>query len=327
MNVLLTGATGFIGSYVLRLLLEKKIQVSLIVRNAAKLNRVRTKHLQVFRGSITDKSTVDTAVRGCDSIVHLAALVRSSSDYPSEFFDVNVTGTVNLLESAAQHRVKKFIFTSSLAAHEIKKRELIDEECILKAKNYFSDYAESKAIAEEEVIKHGEKGMAYIILYPQRLFGIGPLNDANGATKAISLYLRNRLPFLIEGGKQYSSWSFVEDVAGGIVSSLETNTANDEFILGGENKTLLDVFKLADQITGKKHLRLNVSKRLALSIAGLIEFQSKIFKNKPLINRKWLNYVVESYQHSSQKAIEKIGYKITPFERALSNTVNWLVNK
>lgn len=324
MSILLTGAGGFIGGYVLKFLLNAGYDTNILVRDRSKLSNTGNTKLKVFTGSITDIETVNESIKGCDIVIHLAALVRSSVQNPNDFFETNVQGTLNLLKASEKNRIKKFIFVSSLSAFDTIKQPIINEESLIKPKKYFSEYAESKAKAEELVLEYSKSGFSFIILYPTRVFGIGPLTDANGATKAISLYAKNKFPFVIDGGKQFSSWAFAEDVAMGIVNAVNNSVFNEKYILGGENKTLSDVYDLADRVSGKKHFRINLKNRVALSLASVIEFQSKLFNKKPLVTREWLRYVMESQKVSSEKAIAQLNYQITPIENALEKTIRWL---
>jgi nucleoside-diphosphate-sugar epimerase len=324
MKIMLTGGTGFIGSYVLKFLLEEGFKVNALVRDSSKLSSKNHSALKIFEGDLSNVNTVNNSLRGCDVVIHLAALVRTKADNPNEFFNTNFKGTENLLMAAKQNEVKKFVFTSSLSAHSIIPGSFVTEESLHKPEKYFSKYAETKGLAEELVVSYGKEGLPYIITYPQRMFGIGPLTDANGATKALQLYLKNKLPFLIDSGNQLASWSFVEDVARGIISSATRNILNEKYILGGENKTLHDVYKMADRISGKNHFKINLKSSTALSLASVIEKSAKVLGKNPLITREWLSYILDSQKVSSEKAVKELNYKITPIENAIENTVKWL---
>ncbi|MBE0572943.1 MAG: NAD-dependent epimerase/dehydratase family protein [Ignavibacteriaceae bacterium] len=324
MKIMLTGGTGFIGSYVLRFLLEDKHQVNVLVRNSIKLNIANHPSLKIFEGNLNNLNVINNSLSGCDVVIHLAARVSAATDNPEEYFSSNFVGTENLLMASKQNKVKKFVFTSSLSAHSIIPDSLVSEESLRKPEKYFSKYAETKGKAEDLVINYGNKGLPYIIIYPQRMFGIGPLNDANGATKALRLYLKNKLPFLIDSGNQFASWSFVDDVASGIVSAATKDIFNQRYILGGENETLANVYKMADEICSKTHLKIKLKRSTALSLISMIVFASKLLGKNPIITKEWLNYVLESQKISSEKAMRELNYKITPLNTALKKTVNWL---
>jgi farnesol dehydrogenase len=324
MKILLTGGSGFIGRYVLKYLLEADQNVNALVRDPSKLTISCHTNLNVIKGDLNDLGCVNDSIKECDIVIHLAALVSVYEEIPSAFYETNLRGTLNLLAAAKKNNVKKFIFCSSLAAHEFLDHRIITEKSITESLEYFSKYAETKARAEQLVIEYSKFGLPYIIIYPTRVFGIGPLADCNGATKAIDLYLKNKLPFLIDKGNQYSSWAFVEDVAKGITSAATSNIFNRRYILGGENRTLADVYNVADQISGKKHLRIFLSNKAALTLASVIEAMAKSMRKKPFITREWLSFVLESFKLSSGKATIDLHYKITPIETALHKTIVWL---
>ena len=326
MKIMLTGGTGFIGSYVLCFLLADGHRVNALVRDFSKLNLKSHSGLKIFEGDLDKINILDKAVSGCDIVIHLAALVRTNADNPEEFTNTNYMGTENLLKASKRNDIKKFIYTSSLSAHSIITRPFIDEGCLVKPEKYFSDYAKTKGIAEDLVINYGKNGHSYVILYPQRMFGVGPLTDANGATKALQLYIKNKLPFLIDSGNQFASWSFVEDVARGIISAASRNIFNQKYILGGENETLANVYKLADKISSEKHLKINLKSNSALFLASVIERIAKLRKKSPMITKEWLGYILDSQKVSSEKAIHELNYKITPLETALEKTIDWLIS-
>lgn len=324
MRIMLTGGTGFIGSYVLRFLLEEGHSVNALVRDSSKLALKDQSALKMFEGDIDNLNAVNNSLTGCDVVIHLAALVSTKADNPKDFFNTNFKGTENLLLASKQNDIKKFVFTSSLSAHSVIPSSYATEESLRKPEKYFSEYAETKGKAEELVVNFGKNGFPYVIIYPQRLFGIGPPTDANGATKALRLYMKNRLPFLINSGNQFASWAFVEDVARGIISAAIKNVYNQKYIIGGENKTLSDVYKMADKISGKDHLKINLKSSRALSLASVIEKSAKLLGKNPFITREWLNYILDSQKVSSQKAINELNYEITPLETALEKTIGWL---
>lgn len=324
MKIMLTGGTGFIGGYVLRFLLQDGYKVNALVRDSSTLKFKNHPAIKIFEGDLNNLSVINNSVSGCDVVIHLAALVRTVAGNPNEFFDTNCKGTENLLLASKQNNVKKFVFTSSLSAHSIVPSSLVTEESLSKPEKYFSEYAETKGLAEDLVIGYRKQGLPYVIIYPQRMFGIGPLTEANGATKALQLYLKNKLPFLINSGNQFASWSFVEDVARGIISSATRNVLNEKYILGGENKSLYDVYKMADRISRKAHLKINLGSNTALVLASAIETASKLLRKNPIITKEWLKYVLDSQKVSSEKAINELDYEITPIETALESTVKWL---
>lgn len=321
MNVLLTGGTGFIGGYVLRYLLDAGHHVKLLVRDSSQVVEGHHPRVSVFPGGLNDADARCRSMAGCDVVIHLAAVVAATARSESAFNDTNLQGTRDLLQDAQENGIRKFVFASSLSAHCIGPNLMADEESLRDRTEHFCEYSKTKGLAEKLVLA---SGLPYIIVYPTRVFGIGPLKDSNAATKVLSLFLKNRLPFLIEGGEQYSSWAFVEDVAHGIVSAATGVVMNQKYILGGENKTLAGVYRLTDLISRKKHLKISLKTRTAISLASVLELEATLLRRKPLITRQWLAYVLESQQLSSAKAIRELDYHITSFETALEKTILWL---
>lgn len=326
MKILLTGASGFIGSYVLPLLLIEGYEVTALKRDSSRKILKDHSGLKIIEGDIKKSEDIYRAVEGCETVIHLAALVQSTSKEPGAFYRTNYEGTENLLIASKKAGVRRFIYSSSLSACTYVPMPIINEESLVRPEKCFCEYAETKAMAEMMVKDFSDNQMHHIIIYPARVFGVGPLTDANGATKALSLYIKNKLPFMIDRGEQYSSWSFVEDIAKGIVSAVSCCKMNQSYILGGENRTLAQVYNIADRISGKNHLRININSKTALRLASLIETTTRLTGRHPLITRDWLEFLMKSQKLSSRKAVEDLNYSITPIEIALQKTIGWLKN-
>ena len=169
-----------------------------------------------------------------------------------------------------------------------------------------------------------ERGLAAITVYPTRVFGPGRMTDGNAATKAIDLYMRGRLPFILEGGEQITSWAYVEDVARGHVLALDWGTSGRQYILGGENVSLREVFTIVDALMAERHIRLNIPKALAVGIAVLEEMRAKVFRARPFMTKGWVESIRQSSAFSSALAIRELGYQHTSLPEGLRRTVDWL---
>ncbi len=314
-TILLTGASGFIGSNVLRLLLEdRNFHVRVLVRSPIP-GRLG---LSQIIGDIGDRKAIREASAGADVIIHLAACARMWPRYPNEFLDVNVDGTRNILDATKERSSTRIIFASSMSIFQ-PMGILQDESMLTYREQQITPYALSKFKAEILVNSARERGSDIVTIYPTRVFGPGPRTDANAATVALLRYRHGYLP-LIEGGVQISNWAFVKDVAAGIVSAAINERPSDRYILGGVNRTLAQILEILRGISGGGFRPFHVSQYTAMKIAQYEGWRSKLFHAKPLVTPEWLETILEDTSLDVGKAARELHYRITPIEAAMRET-------
>lgn len=219
--LLITGATGFVGRRLLKKIIDKKIKVRCLIRNKKKIDGGN--ELEIIQGDLSDRDTLYDATLGVDTVVHLAAVIKSSD--PSEFMNVNVQGTRNLVEACIKNEVKKIIYVSSLDA-------VLNETNI---------YGKTKAIGED-IIKNSN--IDYIILRPSLIYGRGS-KDITLLTELI-----NRYPLIpvVGSGEGKLQPVYVDDVCDTIVKLIESDKKNKIYHIAGEQKISLN--DLIDKIAG-----------------------------------------------------------------------------
>jgi nucleoside-diphosphate-sugar epimerase len=321
-TVLLTGASGFIGCNVLKLLLsEPDLNIRALVRTSSE----NLSHRSIMIGDIRERETVRKAVQGVDVAIHLAAFARMWSRDPQEFEQINVEGTRNVLEATQESGVGRVVFASSMSIFQSSSE--IHTEANLKYRGkQLTPYSVSKMKAEMLIDSARQRGLDVVTVYPTRVFGPGPLTDANAATVALLRYRRGLLP-LIEYGNQISNWAFVRDVAAGIVEAAYVGKENNSYILGGENRTLADVLKILLRIEGTGFQTMNISRNVAMRIALIEQFRAKLFHTRPYVTPEWLEMVLESSCCDITKAVNDLHYRVTPIGNALRQTMDDVLHR
>lgn len=219
--LLITGATGFVGRRLLKKIIDKKIKVRCLIRNKKKIDG--DNELEIIQGDLSDREILYDATLGADTVVHLAAVIKSSD--PSEFMNVNVQGTKNLIEACVKNGVKRIIYVSSLDV----------------TLNETNIYGETKAIGED-IIKNSN--IDYIILRPSLIYGKGS-KDITLLTELI-----NRYPLIpvVGSGEGKLQPVYVDDVCDTIVKLIESDKKNKIYHIAGEQKISLN--DLIDKIAG-----------------------------------------------------------------------------
>jgi len=321
MATLVTGGTGFSGQHVVRMLVERGDVVHVMRRQrSASLLDTET-NVKTFCGDIVDPESISKAIRGCEKVIHLAAFARVWAKDPTMFYHINVLGTRNVLKAASEAGLQKVVYTSSCSAVQVIGDGIADESSFREPSHFLTEYAHSKFLAQKQVESFLEKGVPVVTVYPTRVYGPGRMTDGNAATKAIALYMRGRLPFMLGHGDGIANWAYVGDVARGHILALDHGRVSERYILGGENMPLKDVLTLIDNITQKKHVRLNLPEKFALAFARFEEFKAGRFGIRPFITKGWVESLGKSSPYSSDTAVRELGYQITPLHEGLKITI------
>lgn len=325
--LLVTGGTGFIGTYVVHTLLRQNVAVRVFAKSPPRWDAPSTAGADLLLGDITDQASLDDALRGVSGVIHLAAMVRAWSSDESAVYRVNVAGTENVIRSAIKAGARRLVHVSSGSAVAFARGSEPDERSIVPREGKLTPYGQSKAMAERAVEAAAREGLHTCIVYPTRVFGIGPLDDSNVPTKVLRAYLRGHLPFLPSGGRDWANWAYVHDVASGIVQAALRGGPAERYILGGENARLKDFFALSDSIAGRHHRTLSIPHWVGRTLASIEELRAGLVKQPPRITRAWYDAVFEDARQSSAKAERELLYTITPLKEALKEVVLWLMTK
>ena len=232
-----TGASGFIGSAVVRALLARGASVVALVEPGADLSNLDELDVERIDVDVRDAEGVGRAVRGCRAVFHVAALYRFWARDPRQFYDINVGGTLNVMDAARAAGVERLVYTSTVgtlgldAAH---RGSAADERNYPDVSHLFGSYKRSKYVAEHEVLRATAQGLPAVIVMPT--FPLGPRDRVPTPTGRLVLdYLNGRVPGYVDTTLNVAH---VDDVAAGHVLALEGGDVGRSYILGGENDSL-----------------------------------------------------------------------------------------
>jgi len=246
--VLVTGATGFLGSELVRQLLLKGEKVRGLKRDSSVIPSILEDEETVewVNGDLLDYYSLDYAIRGITKVYHCAALISFEQKNRKQIMKVNVEGTVNLLNVCVANNIQKFLHVSSVAAvGDSKKGELIDETHHWEFGSGQSSYSVSKYESEMEVFRASAEGLNTVIINPSIILGKNAGSEGSGQMFDT---IRKGLPFYPGGSFGYVD---VEDVATTMISLMESNISNERFIVSAENWTYQDLFTEIAIQTGK----------------------------------------------------------------------------
>jgi len=270
-RVLVTGATGFIGSHVARALFAGGATLRVVHRPDSPTGLIDDLPADHVLGDIFDRASLAAACRGVEAVVHCAAQMRGGGR-PADRLESHVLGTRNMLAAAAGAGVRRFIYTSSVAALGIPPRPPaetvapvpLDESHTWRGDPGLWPYGYAKHQAEGWVRRAAHEGLGALIVNPALVIGPGDRNRVSNIL--IWQILRGRVPPLIPGGLNVVA---VEDVAAGTVAALTRGRAGERYILCGENRTLADIIRTTARLVGRAEPRLRLSLRTTRALAAL----------------------------------------------------------
>lgn len=298
-KVVVTGATGFIGSHLVRALIKKGYRVSVFVRKPSQRSDLEKLGAEVFVGSF-DQTFLEKKLKGCDFLYHLAAARAASSR--EEYFRANVLTTKNLL-AAAKGKIKRFIYISSAHVHGFPKKLPISEKSPYSPQTF---YAESKVAAEKEVRNFSSR-LAYTIIRPVLVYGEG---DRQQMVFRMAEQFRGPAFFCPGNGQNRMHFIFIDDLVNGLVLMMKKKAENQIFILAGEKPIVVD--ELLRLI--KKRLKINkriiyLPISLLKPIACLLRPIAFITGREPLITKQRLDIICQDRFYNIGKARKLLGFR------------------
>jgi nucleoside-diphosphate-sugar epimerase len=324
MKYFMTGISGFIGNALARQLVTDGQQVSAIIRSTRLNGLQQMKGIQFYPGDLHEMQVLEEAMKGCEAAFHLAALAKPWVKDPGEFHRVNVEGTVNVLEAARRAGVKRVVFTASAATMSSSVQdEPVDEDTFRKMP-FFNLYESTKAEAEAKAREFCKKGLEVVIVNPSRVFGPGILSKSNSVTRMIAGYAKGSWRIIPGNGKKIGNYVYIDDVVHGHILAAQKGKPGERYILGGENLSFGEFFSRLARLSGKQRKMMHLPLAAMTPIAGLMEWQSRITGIPPLITSDFVKKYMHNWILSSAKAIQELGYRITPFNSGVKRTLEWL---
>jgi nucleoside-diphosphate-sugar epimerase len=324
MKCFITGGTGFIGSRLTERLISANHTVTLLVRNHGVSGFAGMEKAAIVTGDIFNVDALREGMRECDCVFHMAAFTKPWSDDPSLVTRTNVTGTVNILETALECKVRKVVITSTGGTMGYS----CDGKSVGEKTNsdpvFNTLYEKSKAEAEKVAIEFSNKGLNVSVVNPTRVYGPGKLTKSNSMTRIIRLYISGLWRILPGDGESAGNYVFIDDVVEGHILAATKGKPGERYILGGENLSFRELFAKIGEEAGQKRALIPLPAALMEGIVNTTVFFSKITGRPPLITRDWLDKYLNDWIMSSKKAESELGYTITPFSQGVAKTIEWL---
>jgi dihydroflavonol-4-reductase len=314
-RVLVTGGSGFIGSVVVRMLVDRGYAVRCLVREHSRTERIDTLAVERVQGDVCDAASVRAAMRDCNSVVHLAGISRWGEIHSPRMPRVVVGGTANVLDAAGDAGGPRTVFVSSAVAVNGTRRALVHDEASPSSLNLDRYvYAKAKREAEARCRRAAANGLPVVIVNPGEVYG--PHDTALVTAANLVDFARSPVVLVCNGG---TSVAHVDDVAAGIIAALEKGRPGERYILGGENLTIRRLAELTLSILGRSKPIWTVPNPVVRLLAATGRFGVPLPFDPAVIP-----YATRYWFMDSRKAREELGATFRPARETLAPTLEWL---
>lgn len=321
MKAFVTGATGFVGSHVARVLSEQGADLRLLVRSSSNLSNIEGLKAERALGDLRDPASLEKAMAGCDVVFHVAADYRLWVRDPEQMYRSNVEGTRAVLEAARKHKVRRVVYTSSVATMGFSSNgHPADEDSPVSLEKMIGPYKRSKFMAEEVALQAGRSGMDVVVVNPSTPVGEQDIKPTPTGRIVLD-FLKKKFPAYVDTGLNLVD---VDTCARGHVAALEKGRSGQRYILGGENLTLKQILDKLAAITGLPSPRVRVPYAMALATGVVDEiFTGRILGREPRATIDAVRMGRKKMFVSSAKAERELGWKSVPVDDALRRAVAW----
>lgn len=321
MKAFVTGATGFLGSHVARVLAEQGADLRLLVRATSNLRNLEGLKAETATGDLREAGSLEKAMSGCDTVFHVAADYRLWARDPWEMYRSNVEGTRAILEAARKNGVRRVVHTSSVATMGFTENgHPADEDSPVSLADMIGHYKRSKFMAEQIALEAGRGGLHVVTVNPTT--PIGEQDVKPTPTGRIVLdFLKRKFPAYVETGLNLVD---VKECARGHVAALEKGKSGERYILGGEDLTLKQILDKLAKITGLPSPTVKLPYVFAFA-AGVVDeaITGRLLHREPRATVDTVRMGKKKMFASSGKAERELGWKIVPVEDALRRSVDW----
>lgn len=319
---LVTGAAGHLGSVITQQLIKTGKHVrALVLPNEKHIPEMA----DIQFGDICDRESIKPCFENLNArdlvVIHCAGIVSIASKFNQAVFDVNVTGTKNIVDLCQEYNVSKLIYVSSVhAIPEQPKGVTITETTKFSPDYVVGLYAKTKAEATAYVLAAAKQGLNACVVHPSGI--TGPYDHGRGhITTLVIDYYKRRLTSGVNGGYDFAD---VRDVANGVIAACDKGKRGECYILSNRFFEVREILDMLHEITGKRKIKNYLPLWFVKATAPVAELYYKMLEQPPLFTSYSLYTLNSNALFSHQKATTELGYTVRDMRETLSDTVNWL---
>jgi len=321
MKAFVTGATGFLGSHLAQVLCERGVELRLLVRPTSDLRNIEGLGAERVVGDLREPEKLNQAMEGCEVVFHVAADYRLWVPDPVEMYRSNVEGTRAILNAAERNRVRRVVYTSSVATMGFHANgQPADENSPVSLEHMIGPYKRSKFIAEQLAIEAGRSRLEVVVVNPTTPVGERDIKPTPTGRIVVD-FLREKFPAYLDTGLNLVD---ARECALGHLAALEKGRSGERYILGGENLTLKQILDKLAEITGLPSPRVRVPYFVALAAGAVDELVTgRMLGREPRATIDAVRMGRKKMFVTTGKAERELGWKPVSVDRALRRAVDW----
>jgi dihydroflavonol-4-reductase len=313
---LVTGASGFLGWHVARVLIERGYAVRALVRPGSRVDGIP---VETVTGDLRDAASLDRAVSGCGLVFHVAADYRLWAKDRRELYSSNVDGTRNLLAAAKHAGVERVVYTSTVGCIGVPHGGIGHEETPVALEHMAGDYKRSKFLAERVALEFARGGFPVVIVNPTAPIGDHDVKPTPTG-KIVVDFLNGAMPAFIDTGLNVVD---VRDTAEGHLLACERGRPGERYILGSENLTLAQILHKLAKITGRKAPTTRLPYAVAYCAGACSTAWAGVTGRPPRVPLDAVRMAKKKMWVSHGKAARELGFEPGPADQALTRAVSW----
>lgn len=315
MRALVTGGTGFVGGALVRALVAGGAQIRVLTRPTSQTKALESLGVEIVRGDILVRASIEAALEGCDTLFHAAALYDLWGLDEAELLATETEGTRNAMAAALAAGVAKVVYTSTAVCIGEAKGQVATEATA--HRGYFlSSYEKAKRAAEQVAFAYAEKGVPLICVQPAAIYGPG---DRKPTGRFILNLLNGRVPALFLGRV---SLVYIDDAARGHVLAAEKGRVGERYILAGTVGKLTELGRQVCRLAGR-WVPPTIPTPLAAPYALGGEALSRLTRRPPVLSWETYRLIAHGFCADGSRATAELGLAYTPQEEGLTRTINW----
>ena len=322
--ILITGATGHVGNVLARTLSRLGYPLRILALPSESIDSLRGINATIYCADVCNKEQVREAIKGCDTVFHLAGFINISSGHRNKVLKVNYEGTKTIADVCMEEHVSKLIYVSSIHAFmEPKAGETLTEESPLgiRRQDVIGSYAQSKALATSYILEMIEKGLNAVIVYPSGI--CGPYDFKRSE---LGIFLRwaskpGKLKVYFKGGYDYVD---VRDVVDALIAAWQKGKAGKGYILSGNYVTIKEMYEGVAKATDRTFKYLKIPRAVVYFTAAFAELYYTVFRKKPVFTRYSIDVLFSNASMSNEKAVRELGFSSRGFDDTVRESLEWL---
>ncbi len=320
-----TGATGFVGSHVVRQLLKRGDRVRVLVRKGSPTRNIEGLDCEICAGDLKDAGSLARGIRDCRRVYHVAADYRLWARDTREIYDNNVNGTRNIFNACRDAGVERVIYTSTVGTIGTRPDGLpADEDTPVRLEDMIGHYKRSKFMAERAAFEFAQAGVPIVIVNPTTPIGAGDIKPTPTG-KIIVNFLQGRMPAYVDTGLNLVA---VEDVARGHLLAEQKGVIGRRYILGGENMSLKEILGALARISGRRAPKIALPWGVAFCAGAVNQFfAGTILGKEPSVPLEGVRMARHKMYVNCDRARRELSYNSSPAIEALREAVGYLGSK